>query len=442
MKTSEILQWTTKELSSLLGFEQVESIAQKMLELADDQDALLAFVIDILGDDNSSMSFLEAFLDLFQSLKESSLTNFTNGKGKALKVFFERPKVKNKPKPPRRAREACDCNGRTHEVYTNCLECGRILCEREGEGECAFCGHFVSLHHSVELNEEAEALRNKLLQISQKGTVQRVIDDQRDFYDLDDVANNQWLDSDERKAATVKAEQREAVNEAFSRPFRRPIRVHLDIKGQKFVEETEIEKPEETPKVLQKTPRLTGNALQVYHSLQKALEPTPIPTKPTTTQNERTTCISIHQPWASLLVLGIKQVEGREWSTTHRGRLWIASTSKKPSELEIATVEDQYIQFYRLPRDQIPFPKHYPTSSLLGCVHVDDCLSQSQYQHLQNTKALENTEFSYVWLCSSPQQLVLPCHISGKRKLWHMDSETARNCSKGLDPVDTTWKGP
>ena len=34
-------------------------------------------------------------------------------------------------------------------------------------------------------------------------------------------------------------------------------------------------------------------------------------------------CLSMHQPWASLLVYGIKRVEGRGWNTDFRGRLWI-----------------------------------------------------------------------------------------------------------------------
>jgi hypothetical protein len=42
-------------------------------------------------------------------------------------------------------------------------------------------------------------------------------------------------------------------------------------------------------------------------------------------------CLSMHQPWASLLVLGIKRFEGRGWSTLHRGRLWIASTAQEVS---------------------------------------------------------------------------------------------------------------
>ena len=41
-------------------------------------------------------------------------------------------------------------------------------------------------------------------------------------------------------------------------------------------------------------------------------------------------CLSMHQPWASLLVYGIKMHEGRVWSSAHRGRLWIAAASKVP----------------------------------------------------------------------------------------------------------------
>jgi len=46
-------------------------------------------------------------------------------------------------------------------------------------------------------------------------------------------------------------------------------------------------------------------------------------------------CLSMHQPWASLLVMGFKRFEGREWTTKYRGPLWIQATSQKPSEEDI-----------------------------------------------------------------------------------------------------------
>ena len=47
-------------------------------------------------------------------------------------------------------------------------------------------------------------------------------------------------------------------------------------------------------------------------------------------------CLSMHQPWASLLVCGIKLHEGRSWPTEYRGRLWIASTQQDCSEETVA----------------------------------------------------------------------------------------------------------
>lgn len=41
------------------------------------------------------------------------------------------------------------------------------------------------------------------------------------------------------------------------------------------------------------------------------------------------------QPWAGLLVYGLKRVEGRGWPTSHRGRLWIHSTAQQPSQQDI-----------------------------------------------------------------------------------------------------------
>ncbi|NWQ59672.1 TRIP4 protein, partial [Neopipo cinnamomea] len=88
-------------------------------------------------------------------------------------------------------------------------------------------------------------------------------------------------------------------------------------------------------------------------------------------------CLSMHQPWASLLVRGIKRVEGRTWYTSHRGRLWIAATAKRPSPQEISELEATYRM---LLQKDVEFPSDYPSGCLLGCVDVTDCLSQEQFQ--------------------------------------------------------------
>ena len=53
-------------------------------------------------------------------------------------------------------------------------------------------------------------------------------------------------------------------------------------------------------------------------------------------------CLSLHQPWASLLVQGIKTSEGRMWSTDHRGKLWIHAASKQPDEMGLFIDVDKF----------------------------------------------------------------------------------------------------
>ncbi|KAJ1724378.1 hypothetical protein LPJ53_001334 [Coemansia erecta] len=42
-----------------------------------------------------------------------------------------------------RKRVRCDCQASEHPLLTNCLMCGRIVCDREGPGPCMFCGNDV-----------------------------------------------------------------------------------------------------------------------------------------------------------------------------------------------------------------------------------------------------------------------------------------------------------
>lgn len=92
-------------------------------------------------------------------------------------------------------------------------------------------------------------------------------------------------------------------------------------------------------------------------------------------------CLSMHQPYASLLVAGIKRHEGRTWYTAHRGRLWIAATSKPADADEVKRVEAFYRRLYADP--QLVLPEQYPTACLLGCVLVQvGCVVYKQYAGL------------------------------------------------------------
>ncbi|XP_075874890.1 activating signal cointegrator 1 isoform X2 [Nelusetta ayraudi] len=124
-------------------------------------------------------------------------------------------------------------------------------------------------------------------------------------------------------------------------------------------------------------------------------------------------CLSMHQPWASLLVRGIKRVEGRTWYTSHRGRLWIAAAAKKPTPQEVAEVEAMYRHIYN---KEPNFPKDYPTGCLLGCVNTTDCLSQEQFRQ-QFPETCEESASPFVFICTNPQELLVKFPMKGRHKI-------------------------
>ncbi|CAH1183406.1 unnamed protein product [Ceutorhynchus assimilis] len=128
-------------------------------------------------------------------------------------------------------------------------------------------------------------------------------------------------------------------------------------------------------------------------------------------------CLSMHQPYASLLVAGVKMDEGRVWPTTHRGRLWIAAAAKEPDEEEVLALENYYREFYK--DDMLKFPKEYPTGCLLGCVTVEDCLDQEAYKETYGREASS----PYMLVCSNPIILPVFYPISGKNKIYPLDKE-------------------
>lgn len=60
--------------------------------------------------------------------------------------------------------------------------------------------------------------------------------------------------------------------------------------------------------------------------------------------------------------------EGRTWYSSHRGRLWIASTAKPVNVDEVIQMEQFYKNHYN--DEKIEFPSQYPAGCLLGCVSV------------------------------------------------------------------------
>uniref|UniRef100_A0ACB8E5J1 Activating signal cointegrator 1 n=1 Tax=Sphaerodactylus townsendi TaxID=933632 RepID=A0ACB8E5J1_9SAUR len=265
--------------------------------------------------------------------------------------------------------------------------------------------------------EGAVKHKDKLLEFD-KTSVRRthVIDDESDYFAGD---SNQWLSKQEREAL----EKRERELRELRHASRLSRKVTLDFAGRQILEEQDSlaeyhSKLDETIEALHSgtlTERTRSSEGEPGKSgvlvNPNLLQPAPVWVEQTGLLNHRKPgpetrseansersrlriqdreiqeisdggqCLSMHQPWASLLVKGIKRVEGRTWYTALRGRLWIAATAKRPSPQEISEVETSY---KILLQKDLEFPKDYPSGCLLGCVDLIDCLSQEQFREQQS----------------------------------------------------------
>ncbi|XWS57740.1 hypothetical protein CRYUN_Cryun09bG0199200 [Craigia yunnanensis] len=151
-------------------------------------------------------------------------------------------------------------------------------------------------------------------------------------------------------------------------------------------------------------------------------------------------CLTMHQPWASLLVHGIKRIEGRSWPAPIRGRLWIHAASKLPDEATIKAMEDFYREIYALNGiTNIKFPEHYPVSRLLGCVEVVGCLRCEelvQWEVLPEGVRLEG-QTDFCWLCEQPKKLLVPFEMRGYQRIYNLEKKIYEAAVRGVVPVDS-----
>ncbi|KAK7388947.1 hypothetical protein VNO78_23776 [Psophocarpus tetragonolobus] len=152
----------------------------------------------------------------------------------------------------------CSCQARRHRLVSNCLSCGKIVCEQEGEGPCKFCGALVlregssyaGLEESLppllsDAEAAAEAYAKRLVDYDRNSAARTtVIDDQSDYYEID---GNTWLSKEEKEL--LKKKQQE-IEEA-ERAKRNRVVVTFDLVGRKvLVNENEVSELQSENRIL------------------------------------------------------------------------------------------------------------------------------------------------------------------------------------------------
>lgn len=130
--------------------------------------------------------------------------------------------------------------------------------------------------------------------------------------------------------------------------------------------------------------------------------------------------ITIWQPYAQAIALGLKQYETRSWATKHRGILAIHA-SVRP----LSSQERQLAEKYNL-NDTLQYGKIVSTAVLEDCFLItDELIAQMSWQEVDFGDWRPGR---YAWKLGGIQPIEMREKILGKQGLWNWDEKSANVC--------------
>lgn len=134
-------------------------------------------------------------------------------------------------------------------------------------------------------------------------------------------------------------------------------------------------------------------------------------------------CLTVMQPWASLLVGGFKQHETRSWKPEYRGLVAIHAARKlDPVLVELCHQEPFRSALLRL---GYKGPAELPRGYVIGIVELVDILSTNRIGPMDISE--EERKFGdfrpgrYAWKMANPTRLPLPFVMSGRLGLFEIN---------------------
>ena len=134
--------------------------------------------------------------------------------------------------------------------------------------------------------------------------------------------------------------------------------------------------------------------------------------------------LTIKQPYAGLIVMGLKTLETRSWTTSYRGKLLIHASAKPDKPML-----EKYLK-ERTPPFEVP-KLVLINGTILGEVDLVDCFKQSALlEHVKNPNRVAR-EYShwnmdhYAWKLENPRVLRDQDRIAikGKLGIWKWEGE-------------------
>ena len=128
-------------------------------------------------------------------------------------------------------------------------------------------------------------------------------------------------------------------------------------------------------------------------------------------------CLSVMQPWATLLVSGAKRYETRSWRTNYRGVLAIhASRTFTPAARELCRAEpfrSALLQAGFHSGADLPRGKVLGTVELAGCLPTDELVRGGGGEYAREKTFGDYRPGRWAWACLRPGPLAVPFDYPG-----------------------------
>lgn len=169
----------------------------------------------------------------------------------------------------------------------------------------------------------------------------------------------------------------------------------------------------------------------------------------------RLRAVSLWQPWATLIAIGAKRFETRDWPTDHVGPLAIQATKSIPDEYRESI--ERLLRTRAFVDVLEPLGYHtladFPMGKIVAITTLDRCLrvtpmvrgmvqGNGEARGVDEIAYGDYAEGRYAWALGEPIELKRPVDCRGDRKLWEVPDEIAAVIAEQLRPRAATLPLP
>lgn len=132
--------------------------------------------------------------------------------------------------------------------------------------------------------------------------------------------------------------------------------------------------------------------------------------------------LTIRQPWASLIALGVKTIETRSWATSYRGPLVIHAGKRRPTVLEAMLLYEAGVcSHLAVPFVWAKTEPLVPYGAIVATCELVDVIPTYPHMAVRWPDQMPYGDFTpgrFAWVLENIEPLAVPVPAKGRLGLW------------------------